>query len=117
MPSERDRRSGIAHARLCANIHRAMEAFMKQLTHESLGELLAERTGPCIAIYMNPLRGPKQLHENDVRLRSRVEQATDELRQRYGKSETKELTDRILHISQPGFWEQAMMGLGNFCAP
>jgi len=97
---------------------RTIEKHMDLFTTDSIKQLLMEREGPCLSIYMPTHRAAPEVQQNPIRFKNLLNEAREKL-SNYGveDKQLEALLAPVLEETDSDFWQYTSDGLAVFLAP
>lgn len=92
---------------------------MTALRMEDLGELLEQREGPCISLYMPTHRKRPDIQQDPIRFKNLLKRADEAARGLATRDASREalLEPARVLLGEPMFWDHASDGMAVFLAP
>jgi hypothetical protein len=90
---------------------------MQPFTVGDLQELLGERKGPCVSVFLPTHRRPDGANEDRLRFRSLVEKARKKLEAVVAPRAVPRLAASLERFADGAFWRDSLDGLAVFSAP
>lgn len=92
---------------------------MDVLSHKQLCDLMADRPGPCVSIYLPTQRTARAIEENRRRFLEQLGQVREKLRHATCTAAERERVCQQMEAvhADHAFWQQVSQGLTLFCTP